>query len=122
MKGIVLIALVAAGIYYYQTSETVDQQVTVKELKDKLSYETVSAQEAEIAFRNAAVSFCEVNGANTINGYGTTEQCLARLEAVSDGCISQVTGFHAKTYSNQLEFDADFSSYFHCTANQLLRT
>lgn len=121
MKGIFIILLIAgAGFYVFQGGSTeIRDDITVKELKDKLASETVSSEHAEVAFRNAVINMCEINGVDQKNGFGTTEQCLSRFEAASLGCFDDISGFRSKEYSDSREFEKDFSEYFHCTANQL---
>lgn len=121
MKGIFIILLIAgAGFYFFgKQSSEIRQDITVKELKDRLATEKVSSGQAEIAFRNAVINLCEINGVNPKSGFGTTEQCLIRFESASLGCFDKINGFSSKEYSDSREFEKDFSLYFRCVGNQL---
>ncbi len=121
MKGIFIILLIAgAGVYFLQERPAeIRDDVTVKELKDKLTYETVSSAQAEVAFRNAVINLCEINGVDPRNGFGSTEQCLSRFEAASLGCLDEINDFGSKEYSDSNDFEKDFTLYFRCTGSQL---
>ena len=120
MKKIVLLAALI-GVGYYAYSEYLspsDNKVTIKKLLDKVSSTSVSAQEAKVAFNNAMIELCEVNGVDTINGFGTTAECLNKLETVaSEYCYSQITDFDSKTYTSAFDLKADYIVFDLCVTD-----
>lgn len=121
MKGIFLMLVIATlGTYLLKAGwQEASTDLTVKELIDQLAFDKVTSVQAEIAFSNAVKVICTTNGVDSNNGFGTTEECLARFEAASPGCFDNVDGFSDKEYVDVTEFKADFSTYFHCTSEQL---
>lgn len=97
-----------------------DTNLTVKNLFGKVCSTPVSAQEAKAIFKSAIIKTCEVNGVDTINGYGTTAECINNFETfVSEHCFDQLTDFDSKIYTSKPVLRDDFSTFFSCAASML---
>ncbi len=129
MKGILLIIIVAGiGYYFYGSNSATanennsiiaNENLTVKILLDRLPSSSVSSVEAKVAFRKSIGNLCEINGGDSENGWGTTQECLEKFETVSKDCFQDITDFDNKEYLSKKELKSDFSLYFRCTADQL---
>ncbi len=124
MKGILLILIIAgAGYYFYQQNENnkeeIDPNLTINQLMTKLSSDTVSSNEAKIAFKNSILELCKVNGTDPRNGFGTTSQCITKFESINTNCFNTISNFENTKYSSTGQFQADFKKFFRCSAKAL---
>lgn len=122
MKNIVLVILIAsAGYYFYQKNEQSHPSVTaLKDLLDKVDSTPVTSDEAKSVFKTMVILTCETNGEDIKNGFGTTEECLAKLEnRTHKMCTDRVFGSSGKNYNSKILLKADFSTYFKCAASDL---
>lgn len=122
MKNLILFAgIIGAGMYVYQShSSQIDPNITVKELLDKVSTETVYPGEVEVAFRNAVINVCEVNGKDLANGFGSVEQCKSNYQTKArEACFSKLNGFDNKVYTSRAPLRSDFSTFFQCSMRRI---
>lgn len=122
MKNLILVAgIIGAGMYVYQSqSSQIDPNITVKELLDKVSTETVYPSEVEVAFRNAVINVCEVNGKDLANGFGSVEQCKSNYQTKArEVCFSKLNGFDKKVYTSRAPLRSDFSTFFQCSMRRI---
>ena len=118
MKKIVLIAtLILAGYYVYNGNfSPSDNNVTVKELLDKVASTPVTSEEVKEALNNAIIGVCEVNGADTINGFGSTDECINNFENLArETCPEQLVNFEGKIYTSKLDLEVDMKQLFLCS-------
>jgi hypothetical protein len=90
MKNVFIVLIIAslgAGLGYFLYQKNVSSNsdgMAVKNLLDKVESTPVTSAEARAAFRAIVRNTCRINGANPKNGYGTTEECYARINSHSD--------------------------------------
>ena len=122
MKNLILIAvIIGAGMYVYQPQPSqIDKTIIVKDLLDKVSTETVYPSEVEVAFSNAVINVCEVNGVDLASGFGTVEQCKSNYQSKArEFCFSKIVGFKDKNYTSRASLRADFSTFFQCSMKRI---
>ncbi|WP_415896530.1 hypothetical protein [Neptuniibacter sp. QD57_21] len=122
MKNLILVVgIIGAGMYVYQAqSSQVDPNITVKELLDKVSTETVYPSEVEVAFRNAVINVCEINGKDLANGFGSVEQCKSNFQTKArEACFSKINSFDNKVYTSRAPLKSDFSTFFQCSMRRI---
>lgn len=101
---------------------TPSNEITIKNLMDKLYTEPVSAQEVKIAFSEAVIQTCEVNGEDIRNGFGTTIECVNKYKKFAkEQCIKKLSDFDSKTYTSRLELRDDFITYNRCAMKIIMR-
>lgn len=121
-KFLIVLALIGAGIYFYQNQSQAGSGGTIKELLDRASSGPVSADEAKIAFTKAASELCSLNGADSANGFGTTDECLNRLHQEADQtCAALAISNPAKPFTSEAELKSAFSAYMQCAGRSLAK-
>ena len=123
MKKIILIlALIGSGYYVYsEYFGLLDKKISIKELVDNVSSTPVSAQQAKIAFKNVMIGTCKVNGVDTVNGFGTTNECLNNFETLaSEYCFDQLTDFEGKVYTSKSDLIADLKAFDLCAMDIIM--
>ena len=120
-KIVILVALIAAGYYIYNenfshSSHIKENTLRIKALVDKLDSTSVSAQEAKIIYKLLVINLCETNGVDTVNGYGTTDECINNFEiSASEYCFGQFVDFENKVYDSQIALKNDAVAYMNCS-------
>ena len=120
-KIMLLVALIGAGYYGYSeyfspTSRGKEKTLRIKKLFDKVASTPVSAQEAKPVFKLSVLDICEINGVDTVNGFGTTEECINNFEiSASDYCFGQFVDFDSKVYDSQFVLKNDLFAYRKCS-------
>lgn len=109
------------GYYFFYKNEPLHASVTaLKDLLDKVESTPVTSDEAKSVFKTMAILTCETNGKDPQNGFGTTAECLRKLEnGTHEMCIGRVFGSSSKIYNSKSILKADFSTYFKCAASDL---
>lgn len=121
-KFLIVLALVGAGIYFYQNQHQSTAGGTIKELLDRVSSSPVSTDEAKIAFTKAASELCSINGADSANGFGTTDDCLNRLHQETDQvCAAQAIATPSRPYASEAELKSAFGTYMQCVGRGLAK-
>jgi hypothetical protein len=118
MKKIVLIAVLISALYYIYNDFFLvsENKVTINELIDNVTLTPVSAQQAKIAFKDVMFGLCKVNGVDTDNGFGTTDECLNNFETLaSEYCFDQLSDFESKVYTSKLDLIADLKAFNLCS-------
>lgn len=122
MKKIVLvITLLSCVLFFYnQSASTFDKNLRVKYLLDKVATTPVRAQIAKLYFLNEVVQVCEINGVDTINGFGTTSECLYNFKtSVGVFCLNKLNTFEGKVYDSKDDLNNDFRTFLFCSMDEL---
>ncbi len=111
----VLIAVVMGSALYQKGASASTDLAIIKNLFDKVDSTPVSSDEARIAFKIGMKNLCEVNGKDPTAGFGTTEECLGKLESRTDPmCSKRVFGSTRKEYHSRGELKSEFMNYLDC--------
>jgi hypothetical protein len=128
MKRIFVVLMIVAigtglGYFLYQKNVSSNSDdMAVKALLDRVETTPVTSAEARAAFRTIVRNVCRINGVDPKNGYGTTEECYARIDTNSDSmCAAKVPKFENKTYHSKTELMSDFKIYGDCALSDIVR-
>ena len=87
----------------------------LKPLLDKVATTPVSSADAKIAFKNGIREVCTINGVSTANGFGTTEECLSKVElSAHPACSAQLAVPVGNEYRTQEDLKAASRDYLRC--------
>ena len=87
----------------------------MKPLLDGVATTPVSIIDAKIAFKNEIREVCTLNGANMANGFGTTEECLNKVELQAHPtCSDQLSVPAGNEYRTQDDLKAASRDYLRC--------
>ncbi len=122
---VLIISAISAGLGYFIYQKKISSSsdgMAVKNLLDKVESKPVTTAEARAAFKAIVRNICRINGVDPKNGYGTTEECYARIDSHSDSmCAAQVPVFENKTYHSRTELISDFKIYGNCALSDISR-